>query len=207
MLYDLAKNFIFTLEAERAHGLTIAGLKAVPMGPAPASDPVLATTIAGLDFVNPIDNAHPLNRLYISGFASSGVAVGDVDADGLPDLYLTRGPGANRLYRQTAAFKFEDITERAGVALADTWSSGAAFADVNANRVRSAIAVIVVIQGPSQPPRLDANEIGGVCFVYSISSVEMKPYGLGAEVRPLFRQRFLRHVNQEFPKTRRVRED
>ena len=86
---------------------------------------------AGIDFVNPIDNAHPLSRLYISGFASSGVAVGDVDADGLPDLYLTRGPGANRLYRQTSAFKFENITERAGVALAESWSSGAAFADVN----------------------------------------------------------------------------
>jgi hypothetical protein len=78
---------------------------------------------AGIDFVNPIDNAHPLNRLYISGFASSGVAVGDVDADGWPDLYLTRGPGANRLYRQTAAFQFKDITEQAGVALPDTWSS------------------------------------------------------------------------------------
>ncbi len=57
MLYDIAKNFIFTLEAERAHGLTIAGLKAFPMGPAPDSDPVLATTVAGLDFVNPIGMA------------------------------------------------------------------------------------------------------------------------------------------------------
>ncbi|MGY8686242.1 MAG: FG-GAP repeat domain-containing protein, partial [Verrucomicrobiales bacterium] len=85
----------------------------------------------GIEFVNPIDNDHPLNRLYISGFASSGVAVGDVDSDGLVDLYLTRGPGANALYRQTAPFQFEDISERAGVALKDLWSSGAAFADVN----------------------------------------------------------------------------
>ena len=57
MLYNLAKPFIFALEAERAHGLTIAGLKTVPMGPAPKSDPVLATTVAGLDFVNPIGMA------------------------------------------------------------------------------------------------------------------------------------------------------
>lgn len=57
MLYDLAKPFIFTLEAERAHGLTIAGLKAVPMGPAPKSDPILRSTVAGLDFVNPIGMA------------------------------------------------------------------------------------------------------------------------------------------------------
>ncbi len=57
MLYDLARPFIFALEAEKAHGLTIAGLKALPLGPAPKSDPVLATSVAGLDFVNPIGMA------------------------------------------------------------------------------------------------------------------------------------------------------
>ena len=85
----------------------------------------------GIDFVNPIDNDHPLSRLYIDGFASGGVAVGDVDGDGLVDLYLTRGPGRNALFRQTAPFRFEDITARAGLALGDVWSSGASFADVN----------------------------------------------------------------------------
>ena len=57
MLYNLAKPFIFALEAERAHGLTIAGLKTFPMSPAPKSDPVLSTSVAGLDFVNPIGMA------------------------------------------------------------------------------------------------------------------------------------------------------
>lgn len=57
MLYDLARPFIFALEAEKAHGLTIAALKALPLGPAPKSDPVLATSVAGLDFVNPIGMA------------------------------------------------------------------------------------------------------------------------------------------------------
>jgi len=57
MLYNLAKPLIFALEAERAHGVTIAGLKTVPMGPAPKCDPVLATRVAGLDFVNPVGMA------------------------------------------------------------------------------------------------------------------------------------------------------
>ena len=57
MLYDLARPFIFALEAEKAHGLTIAGLKALPLGPAPKSDAVLATTVAGLDFPNPVGMA------------------------------------------------------------------------------------------------------------------------------------------------------
>ncbi len=88
-------------------------------------------SVTGVDFVNPIDNEHPLSRLYISGFASSGIAAGDVDGDGLTDLYLTRGPGKNALYRQIALFQFENIAETAQVELEDVWSSGAAFADVN----------------------------------------------------------------------------
>lgn len=57
MIYSLAKPLLFQLDAERAHGLTIAGLKAVPMGPAPKSDPVLKTNFAGLEFPNPIGMA------------------------------------------------------------------------------------------------------------------------------------------------------
>lgn len=57
MIYSLAKPFLFQLDAERAHSLTIAGLKTVPMGPAPKSDPVLKTNVAGLEFPNPIGMA------------------------------------------------------------------------------------------------------------------------------------------------------
>lgn len=57
MIYDLAKPFLFLIDAERAHGMTIAGLQAMPMGPAPKSDPVLETTVAGLTFANPIGMA------------------------------------------------------------------------------------------------------------------------------------------------------
>lgn len=57
MLYDLARPLFFTLEAEKAHGLTIAGLKALPLGPAPKNDPVLTTELAGLTFPNPVGMA------------------------------------------------------------------------------------------------------------------------------------------------------
>lgn len=103
-----------------------------------AGDPVggplfeaLSAEATGIDFVNPIANDHPLSRLYISGFASSGVAVGDFDDDGLVDLFMTGGPRANALYRQRAPFEFEEVAVSAGVAMPDVWSSGAAFADVN----------------------------------------------------------------------------
>lgn len=57
MIYSLAKPLLFQLDAERAHGMTIAGLRAVPIGPAPKSDPILETSFAGLTFPNPIGMA------------------------------------------------------------------------------------------------------------------------------------------------------
>jgi len=57
--------------------------------------------------------------------------MGDVDGDGRPDLYFCQIGGPNRLYRNLGEWKFEDITERAGVACIGQYSSGAVLADVD----------------------------------------------------------------------------
>jgi dihydroorotate dehydrogenase len=76
MLYPLLRPLLFRLDAERAHGLTIAGLKALPLGRPQAPDPVLAVSLAGLDFPNPV-----------------GLAAGfDKDAE-VPDRMLALGFG------------------------------------------------------------------------------------------------------------------
>ncbi|MEC9055982.1 MAG: VCBS repeat-containing protein, partial [Verrucomicrobiota bacterium] len=86
----------------------------------------------GVAFQNMIDTTHPLKRLYHSGFVCGGVAIGDIDGDGLPDLFLASGPGKNKLYRQTGEpFQFEDITVAAGVDGGDDWGTGAAMADLD----------------------------------------------------------------------------
>src|SRR3954451_11504862 len=54
VLYPLLRPLIFALDAERAHRLTIAALKLAPARKPPEPDPVLATTVAGLAFPNPI---------------------------------------------------------------------------------------------------------------------------------------------------------
>ena len=52
----------------------------------------LSPSSTGIDFVNPIDQSHPSKYLYASAVACGGVAIGDVDSDGWPDILLTSGP-------------------------------------------------------------------------------------------------------------------
>ncbi|HWB05581.1 MAG TPA: FG-GAP-like repeat-containing protein [Verrucomicrobiales bacterium] len=85
----------------------------------------------GIDFNNPIDDTHEFRFLYASAMSTGGVAIGDFDRDGKPDIYLINGPGRNKLYRQTGPMKFEDVTAKAGVDGGAAWGTGCAFADVD----------------------------------------------------------------------------
>jgi hypothetical protein len=60
-----------------------------------------------------------------------GVAVGDFDGDGRSDMYLSRPYGGNRLYRNLGDFKFQDVTDSAGLGDDPSWGGGVTFADVN----------------------------------------------------------------------------
>src|SRR3954451_14818748 len=63
----------------------------------------------------------------------TGLAVADVDGDGLLDIYFTTQLGSNQLWRNLGNGTFEDITQKAGVGLPDQISVSAAFADVDNN--------------------------------------------------------------------------
>jgi len=64
-------------------------------------------------------------------YNGGGVAVGDLDNDGLDDLFFTGNMTPNKLYRNLGGLKFEDITKSAGVAGKATWTTGVSMADVN----------------------------------------------------------------------------
>jgi enediyne biosynthesis protein E4 len=85
----------------------------------------------GIDFINPIDDNHALRYLYASAMSAGGVAIGDFDKDGKPDVFLSGGPGHNKLFRQSGPMQFEDVTTKAGVDGGDAWGTGCAFADVD----------------------------------------------------------------------------
>ena len=98
---------------------------------APLFDGV-APTASGVTFANTLPEDSAFNILnYLYYYNGGGVAAGDVDGDGLPDLYFTSNLGPDRLYRNKGNFQFEDITERAGVGGRPGWKSGVTMADVN----------------------------------------------------------------------------
>jgi hypothetical protein len=83
----------------------------------------------GIGFINDLrEESIAQNRVFMNG---SDVAAGDVDADGLVDLYFSRLEGLNKLYKKLGDLEFRDVTEEAGVGHRDYYSTGAIMADVD----------------------------------------------------------------------------
>ena len=93
----------------------------------------LGSSKTNIDFVNKLENRDMFNILYyLYYYNGGGVAIGDINKDGLPDIYFTaNSKGKNKLYLNKGDFVFEDITEKAGVQGTADWCSGVTMADVN----------------------------------------------------------------------------
>jgi enediyne biosynthesis protein E4 len=86
----------------------------------------------GINFNNKVEDGKLANSFLFRNFYNGGgVAIGDINNDGLPDIFLTSNMGSNKLYLNKGNFKFEDITDHAGFKQDSMWSTGVTFVDIN----------------------------------------------------------------------------
>ncbi len=93
----------------------------------------LPSSKTDIHFTNTLEKHRAFGILYyLYYYNGGGVATGDINNDGLPDLFFTaNNKGGNKLYLNKGDFKFEDITDKAGVAGLSDWCTGVTMADVN----------------------------------------------------------------------------
>jgi len=91
-----------------------------------------APEATGITFENTLTQTDDLNILdYLYFYNGGGVALGDINNDGLPDIFFSGNQVKNRLYLNLGNLKFKEITKEAGVSDNSTWNTGAVMGDVN----------------------------------------------------------------------------
>lgn len=89
---------------------------------------------SGIQFVNRVEDGKVDNGFLFRNFYNGGgVATGDINNDGLADVFLTGNTGGNRLYLNKGNFKFDDISASAGFKPDDKWYTGVVFVDINSD--------------------------------------------------------------------------
>lgn len=116
----------------------------------PAVFKLLSPRETGIDFANTINATDSFNvqtDVYI--YNGAGVAVGDIDNDGLPDIFFSGNMVSSRLYRNKGAMQFQDITRPAGVSTS-RWATGASMVDINDDGY---LDIYVSVSGPGEHSR------------------------------------------------------
>ncbi|QKZ13424.1 VCBS repeat-containing protein [Spirosoma sp. KUDC1026] len=120
---------------KRVYGWLYVGMTSLAMACQSGETPLfneLTADQTGITFVNDVKQEGENNVLnYPYYFNGGGVAVGDLNNDGRPDIYFTGNKTPNRLYLNQGGLTFTDVTDKAGVAATDGWKTGVTLADVN----------------------------------------------------------------------------
>lgn len=92
----------------------------------------MSSDSTGIQFVNQVRNTPDFNIFsYRNFYNGGGVAIGDINNDGWQDVFLTSNMGSNKLFLNKGQFKFEDISEKAGITDSLKWSTGVSLVDIN----------------------------------------------------------------------------
>ncbi len=87
---------------------------------------------SGINFRNDLSYTEQVNPYTFRNFYNgAGVALGDINNDGLLDIFFAGNQTSNKLYLNMGDLKFKDITQEAGLATTDIWSTGVSMVDIN----------------------------------------------------------------------------
>ncbi|HKR03019.1 MAG TPA: VCBS repeat-containing protein [Bacteroidia bacterium] len=100
---------------------------------APKLFTLVSPSVTGVNFINKMVDNDEVMMTYEYRFNGCGVGVGDINNDGLPDLFFTAGNLDNKLYLNKGNMQFEDISEKAMIFKREAVSTGVCMADVNAD--------------------------------------------------------------------------
>src|SRR5437762_6865345 len=106
---------------------------------------LLSETQTGVTFANTITTSDSVNvqtNVYL--YNGAGVAVGDIDNDGLPDIFFAGNMVSSRLYLNKGNMRFQDITQSAGV-MTNRWATGVTMVDINNDGY---LDIYVSVSGP-----------------------------------------------------------
>lgn len=143
---------------------------------------LLKPSESGVNFTNTISEKEGENYLLNDNmYQGSGVAIGDINNDGLQDIFYCGNQVGDKLYLNQGDLKFKDITEESGIGNDSTWSMGATFADVNADGLMD----LYVSKHYFQEPEKRANKLyinkGNSTFEEKAAEYGLADYGFSIQ--------------------------
>ena len=139
----------------------------------------LDSSQTGISFENRLTISDDLNVFkYRNFYNGGGVGIGDINNDGLEDIYFSSNMGPNKLYLNLGDFQFKDISESSGTTGASEWSTGVSMVDINSDGLLDIyVSNAGIRSGEARDNELFINQ-GDLTFIESAKAYNLADSGI-----------------------------